>query len=87
MSHQLVNILTYLSCVLYHTNYNVQAMFHHVSSQTNLLPNLQNFLLNNLNPTFNIFYTDQLSQISFAEIICELTVHVFLRLFNYYVML
>jgi len=45
----------------------VQFMFQHGSFQTNFFPNTH-FLLNNMNPTFGIFFMDQLYDICFAEI-------------------
>jgi hypothetical protein len=48
--------------------YNVQVMFQYSGFETNIFCNL-NFLLNNMNLTFRIFYTDQQFNIVFAEII------------------
>jgi hypothetical protein len=54
-----IYILMHLPCVLYHTNYSVQAMFQYSSFKRNFFPNLY-FLLNNVNYTIKIFYIHQL---------------------------
>jgi hypothetical protein len=64
------SLLIYLySWSLHHTNYDVQAMFQHLSFTTNLFSNLH-FLLKNMNLMLRIFSVDHLCDASFAEIVC-----------------